>query len=56
MIFDLEYASARVRVLRSKLLKDTTKQEIKDAKTKEELIAHLDNTAYEAMFASKDID
>ncbi len=56
MIFDLEYASARVRVLRSKLLKDTTKQEIKDSKTKEELIANLDSTAYEAMFASKDID
>ncbi len=56
MIFDLEYASARVRVLRSKLLKDNIRQEIKDAKTKEELIAHLDSTAYEPMFASKDID
>ena len=56
MIFDLEYASARVRVLRSKLLKNTIKQEIRDSKTKEELIANLDNTAYEAMFASKDID
>ena len=56
MIFDIEYASARVRVLRSKLLKDDTKQDIKNTKTKEELIANLDSTAYEPMFASKDID
>ncbi|MCD4670447.1 MAG: V-type ATPase subunit, partial [Actinomycetia bacterium] len=56
MIFDIEYASARVRVLRSKLLKDNKKTEIKEAKTKEELIADLDSTIYEQSFAAKDID
>ncbi|MEA3229327.1 MAG: V-type ATPase subunit [archaeon] len=54
MIFDIEYASARVRVLRSKLLKDT--KDLTESKTKDELIAHLENTVYEQMFASKDID
>lgn len=56
MIFDLEYASARVRVLRSKLLKPEIKDEIKTARTKEELISHLEDTTYESLFASTDID
>lgn len=56
MIFDLEYASARVRVLRSKLLKPEIKDEIKTARSKEELISHLEDTIYEAQFASKDLD
>ena len=56
MIFDLEYASARVRVLRSKLLKPETKNDIQTAKSKEELISHLEDTSYEAMFASTDLD
>ncbi len=56
MIFDVEYASGRLRVIRSRLLKEKTLDEIRASSSKESLIAALEGSRYERIFSSRDID
>lgn len=56
MVFDLEYAAARVRAMRARLLSPAELDDIRSARTREGLLAHLANTPYERLFSPRDID
>ncbi|MBW6451151.1 MAG: V-type ATPase subunit [DPANN group archaeon] len=55
MLFQLQYASSRVRALRGQLFKQDELKKIQSAKTKEELISNLNREIYENIFTKTDI-
>ena len=56
MLFYLEYASARVRVMRSKLLHDESLERVDSSNNMSELVSALSGTMYEKLFFDEESD